>query len=177
MPGLVTGEGSLCSARNLNRCHLAGSEMPLQLLAIAQAACPSIQCSSQIPYIPTALPFVILYTLLASLFKTSFKYYVKMVQIILWHWVLQAGDSLQLCHRALPAPALQSHIQLLTKTALSHPLWLLDISLLLKPQEESPEFTAAKSFLMFITWNKLLSVGNLTVSWHVPKKKLLTSYP
>lgn len=128
--------GKLRSARNLNRCHLAGSEIALQLLAIAQAACPSIQCSSQIPHIPTALPFVILYTLLASLFKTSFKYYVKMVQITLWHWVQQAGDSLQLCHRALPAPALDGHIQLVTKTVLSHPLWLLDISLLLKPQEK-----------------------------------------
>lgn len=60
-----------------------------------------------------------------------------MVQIILWHWVQQSGDSLQLCHRALPAPALDAHIQLVTKTTLSRPLWLLDISLLLKPQEES----------------------------------------
>lgn len=169
MPGLVTGEGSLCSARNLNRCHLAGSEMALQFLAIAQAACPSIQCASQIPCIPTALPFVILHTLLASLFKTSFKYYVKMVQIILWHWVLQAGDSLQLCHGALPAPAPDGHIQLVTKTALSHPLWLLDISLLLKSQEGNPKFTAAKSFLMFITWNILRSAGNLCVSRHVLK--------
>lgn len=32
-PGLVTGEGKLRSARNPNRCHLAGSEMALQLLA------------------------------------------------------------------------------------------------------------------------------------------------
>lgn len=60
-----------------------------------------------------------------------------MVQIILWHWVQQAGDSLQLCHRALPAPALDVHIQLVTKIALSRLLWLLEISLLLKPQEES----------------------------------------
>lgn len=119
VPGLVTGEGSLRSARNLNGCHLAGSEITLQLLAIAQAPCPSIQRSSQIPCVPTALPFVILYTLLASLLKTSLKYYVKMVQIILWHWVQQAGDSLQLCHRAVPGPALDGHIQLVTKTARS----------------------------------------------------------
>lgn len=59
MPRLVTGEGRLRSARNLSRCHLAGSEMALQLLAIAQEVCPSIQCSSQIAFISAALPFVI----------------------------------------------------------------------------------------------------------------------
>lgn len=54
-----------------------------------------------------------------GIFKTSIKYYVKIVQIILWHWIQQAGDSLQLCHRAVPAPALDGHIQLVTRTALS----------------------------------------------------------
>lgn len=59
MPRLVTGEGSLCWARNPSRCHLAGSEMALRLPTVAQAVCPSIQCSSQITFIPAALPVVI----------------------------------------------------------------------------------------------------------------------
>lgn len=41
---------------------------------------------------------------------------------ILWHWVLQAGNGLQLCHQELPAPDLDGHMQLLTETVLAHTL-------------------------------------------------------
>lgn len=99
--------------------------------------------------------FCDLYMLLASLFKTSFKYYMKMLRIILWHWVLQGGDSLQLCHQALPAPDLDGHLQLLTETVLSPALASSHLNLLLKPQPESPMFTVVRSFLIFITQNKL----------------------
>lgn len=76
--------------------------------------------------------FCDLNTQLASLFKTSFKYYMKMLWTILWHWVLQAGNGLcQLCHQTLPAPVLDGHTQLFTETLHSPALasWLLNLLL------------------------------------------------
>lgn len=74
---------------------------------------------------------------------------------ILWHWVLQAGNGLQLCHQELPAPDLDGHMQLLTETVLAHTLASSHLNLLLKPQPETPMFMVVKSFLMFITQNTL----------------------
>lgn len=63
--------------------------------------------------------FCDLYTVLASIFKSSCKYYMEMFWIIFWHCVLQARDGLQLCRQALPAPDVDGHMQLLTDTVLS----------------------------------------------------------